>query len=261
MTLRTLRFYDRVGLLRPTGRTEAGYRLYTDEDLVRLQQILGLKFLGFSLQEIRACLAAGPQALGEVLLQQKALLTEKRRQLDAVLRTLEETERLLQEGRCDWDAVAGVIRMMQMDQKNEWVKKHFTPEQLRKMEELGASAYSPEALQELAQRGGEWTEADQQRAQEQWAHVAAEAKRLAAAGADPAGPEAQALAKLKCDLLSAFTQGNPQVEAGLQRFWQQFRALPQEERPFDASPYEAGDEGAALLEKAMAIYRERNAGA
>jgi TipAS antibiotic-recognition protein len=218
-----------------------------------------LKFLGFSLQEVQACLQAGPQRLTEVLTQQRALLEAKRRQLDAILQAIEETGQLLDEGQCDWDAIAGVIRVIQMDQKNEWVKKQFTDEQLRKMEELGRSAYSDDARQKLAQRG-EWTEADQQRAQEQWAHVATEARRLAAAGADPAGPEAQAVAKLKSDLLSAFTQGDPEVEAGLQRFWQQFRALPKQEQPFDASPFEAGDAGSALLDQAMAIYRQRTAG-
>src|SRR5438067_4989065 len=78
VTLRTLRYYDRVGLLRPRQHTESGYRLYTDEDLVQLQQILGLKFLGFSLQEIQACLQAGPQRLPEVLGQQKAMLEDRR---------------------------------------------------------------------------------------------------------------------------------------------------------------------------------------
>lgn len=263
VTMRTLRYYDRVGLLCPRERTEAGYRLYTDEDLVRLQQILGLKFLGFSLEEIRACLAAGPRRLAEVLAQQKAMLADRRRQLDGILRAIEETERLLDAGRCDWDAIARVIQVTQMDQKSDWVKKYFTDEQIRKMQELSESAYSPEARQQFAApygQGDEWTEADQLQAQQQWAHVAAEARRVAAAGADPAGPEAQAVAKLKCDLLGAFTKGNPEVEAGLQRFWQQFHALPKEEQPFDASPYDAGEAGNALLEQAMAIYGQQNAG-
>ena len=50
VTLRTLRYYDSVGLLSPSQVTEAGYRLYTEEDLLTLQNILALKFLGFSLQ-------------------------------------------------------------------------------------------------------------------------------------------------------------------------------------------------------------------
>src|SRR6185436_15124412 len=95
VTLRTLRYYDRVGLLCPRQHTESGYRLYVDEDLLRLQQILALKFLGFSLQEVQACLDTGPRGLGEVLAQQKAMLGEKRRQLETVLRAVEETEGLL----------------------------------------------------------------------------------------------------------------------------------------------------------------------
>ncbi len=53
VSVRTLQYYDKVGLLSPSLYTEAGYRLYTDEDLSSLQQILALKFLGFSLEEIK----------------------------------------------------------------------------------------------------------------------------------------------------------------------------------------------------------------
>src|SRR6185312_9639604 len=50
---RSLHYYDEIGLLKPTGRTEAGHRLYSEKDLLRLQQILTLKFLGFSLDVIK----------------------------------------------------------------------------------------------------------------------------------------------------------------------------------------------------------------
>jgi MerR family transcriptional regulator, thiopeptide resistance regulator len=256
---RTLRFYDRVGLLCPAHHTEAGYRLYTEDDLFRLQRILALKFLGFSLEEIQACVEAGPQQLPEALAQQKAMMREKRRQLDGIIQAIEETEALLEAGECEWEAIARVIQVIQMEQKKDWVKKHFTDEQLRKMEELSQGAYSTEARQKLEQRG-EWTEADQQKAQEQWTYLAAGARRLAAAGADPAGPEAQALAKLKCDLLSAFTQRDPEIETELKRWWEQFRALPKEEKPFDSAPFDPGKEGGELLEKAVVLYQQRTAG-
>ncbi|HEY5002165.1 MAG TPA: MerR family transcriptional regulator, partial [Ktedonobacteraceae bacterium] len=76
VTVRTLRYYDKVGLLSPSLYTESGYRLYTNEDLLRLQNILALKFLGFSLEEIRALLQTGPKRLEEVLAQQKAMMEE-----------------------------------------------------------------------------------------------------------------------------------------------------------------------------------------
>ena len=256
MTLRTLRYYHRVGLLTPTAHSEAGYRLYTDEDLLTLQHILALKFLGFSLEEIRGCLRRGPLQLAEVLAQQRAMMQEKRDQLNAIIRALAETESLLEAGRCDWESVARVIEVIRMEQKNDWVKKYFTDEQLQTMQELGSEAYSEEARQKLESRRGEWTEADQEKATADWTRVYSEARRLAAAGADPAGEEAQAMAGLKHQLLSAFTQGDPEVSAGLSKFWEGYRALPQEQKPFDASPFDAGEEGNALLARASAIYAE-----
>ena len=55
VTVKTLHHYDRVGLLRPR-RTSSGYRVYTHADLVRLEEILALKTIGFSLNDIRALL-------------------------------------------------------------------------------------------------------------------------------------------------------------------------------------------------------------
>ena len=53
VTLRTIRYYDKQNILKPSYVTEAGARFYTDEDFARLQQILLLKYLGFSLDDIR----------------------------------------------------------------------------------------------------------------------------------------------------------------------------------------------------------------
>ncbi len=52
VTIRTIRFYDNKGLLKPSSVSEAGYRLYTDEDFAKLQRILTLKYLGLSLEDI-----------------------------------------------------------------------------------------------------------------------------------------------------------------------------------------------------------------
>src|SRR5579864_8178189 len=56
LTIRTLHHYDEIGLLRPTLHTEAGHRLYTAGDVARLQQVLSLRQLGFTLEEVRDCL-------------------------------------------------------------------------------------------------------------------------------------------------------------------------------------------------------------
>src|SRR5688500_9666923 len=131
VTLRTLRYYDRMGLLSPTQYTESGYRLYSEEDLVTLQHILALKFLGFSLEEIKLFLDGGPEQVEEILAQQRAMMQEKRSQLDAIVQAIEETESLLKSGKCDWESIARVIQVIQMEQKTDWVNKYFTDDQRR----------------------------------------------------------------------------------------------------------------------------------
>src|SRR3954452_14872931 len=56
LTIRTLHHYDEIGLLKPTLHTESGHRLYTSRDVARLQQVLSLRQLGFSLEEVHDCL-------------------------------------------------------------------------------------------------------------------------------------------------------------------------------------------------------------
>ena len=56
LTVRTLHHYDNVGLLSPSCRTESGHRLYTSDDIARLQQVMSLRQFGLSLDEVRDCL-------------------------------------------------------------------------------------------------------------------------------------------------------------------------------------------------------------
>ena len=103
VSIRTLRYYDKVGLLSPSQYTEAGYRLYTDTDFLSIQQILALKFLGFSLEEIKQFLRTGPTILQESLALQKAMMQEKRNQLDTIIQAIDETAELLQTNKQDWE--------------------------------------------------------------------------------------------------------------------------------------------------------------
>jgi DNA-binding transcriptional MerR regulator len=253
VSIRTLRYYDQEGLLPPSRVTAAGYRLYTDADLGNLQQILALKFLGFSLEEIKALLRAEPRNLADVLAQQKAMMHAKRTQLDGIIQAIEQTEQLLQAGECDWDALVNVIQVIQMDQNKEWVNKYLTPEQQQQMQHLTEQSYSDTAKEKLAARAQGWTEADQQQANAQWAAIWDGAKRLTAAGADPAGPEAQALAQQHNALIAAFTGGDPDIRSGLQQWWQHHDELPTAQRPFQA-PLTAPEQ--AFLDQALAVSRQ-----
>jgi hypothetical protein len=189
------------------------------------------------------------------------MMREKRAQIDTIIQAIEETEKVVQDDCATWQAVVRVMEVMQMQGKNDWQNKYFTPEQRQKMAELSGMSYSEEARRTLAECG-EWTEEDQRRVDAQYAFLGAELKRLVAAGADPASAEAQAVAKLRRDLIAGFTQGDPGIEAGLRNWWRNFYALPQEQRPLDMTPYTYGDEETAFLERALEIYdRRRGAGA
>ena len=85
VSVRTLHHYDAIGLLKPTRVTEAGYRLYDDAALARLQSILFFRELQFPLKDIRAILDAPNFDAGEALTQQIRLLELQREHLDAVI--------------------------------------------------------------------------------------------------------------------------------------------------------------------------------
>ncbi len=248
VSVRTLRYYDKVGLLSPSTYTESGYRLYTDTDLLRLQQILALKFLGFSLQEIQQFLNAEPILLQESLAQQKAMMQERRTQLDTVIKAIAETEELLQANKLNWESIVRVIQVIQMTQNQEWQNKYFTPEQRQQMENLRNKHYTEEQRQQLAEWGKNFTEDDQRVVSLKWNMLFAELKRLTAEGQDPAGPEAQALVQQWGELINQFTHGDPDIQASMSSLNAEVHSLPASERSFS---FPMTKEEEAFLKKAM----------
>jgi MerR family transcriptional regulator, thiopeptide resistance regulator len=255
VTARTLRFYDKAGLLSPSEHTQAGHRLYSDKDLWSLQQILALKFLGLSLEEIKVCLQTNAEHLQRTLAVQKAMMQEKRGKLDLVLQTIEKAEAFLQENPENWSAIImSVIRVIRMEQQKEWVNKYLTTEQQQKMAEISQKSYSPEAAQKLADWRKNWSEEDQRRANQQWAAVFTELRRLVAERKDPTGTEGQALIKQWSELLAQFARSDAEVEAGLKQWWKNHSELPAEEKPLGM--YEYSEEENEFLQKALAHYKQ-----
>ena len=212
-----------------------------------------MKFLGFSLEEIKAFLDASPIEFREALAQQKAMLRERRDQIGTIMHAIERAKRLLQTDGDDWDALVNVIRAIQMDQNTDWQKKYFNDEQLKTMKEISRKSYSESAREKLASCG-EWTEADQQKVDEQYNTLYAGIKRVVAEGQEPSSAEAQALAAQAVALLEAFTLNDPEIEAGLQNWWKHHAELPADQRPYQ-SPL--SEEEAAFLEQAKEIYRQQ----
>jgi DNA-binding transcriptional MerR regulator len=202
VTVRTLHHYDRLGLLRPSGRSRAGYRLYTERELARLEQIVTLKFIGLPLKEIKALLERSNLDMAAMLRLQGRLLHEKRRQVEAAIQAVEQAERSIQTGRpLDWQALKTIIEVMEMQNNSEWTKKY----------------YSEEAQAKLAERGRKLTPEGMAKAHQDWKELIDEVEAALARGEDPAGVKARGLAERWRTLIGAFTGGDPEIQKGVEQ--------------------------------------------
>lgn len=114
VTKKTLRYYDEKNILKPSLVTESGARFYTEDDLGKMQQISLLKYLGFSLADIKEMLlsADDTKQLGSFLQIQKKLVEDKIEQLHLVEETIESTNKRLSTGKAlDWSSMLEITRI------------------------------------------------------------------------------------------------------------------------------------------------------
>jgi DNA-binding transcriptional MerR regulator len=97
VTVRALHHYDEIGLVRPSQRSAAGYRLYGEHDVLRLQQVLVLRELGVPLDEIAAAIDEATDRAALLRKHREALL-EKRGRIDAMVAAVDAALRVLEEG-------------------------------------------------------------------------------------------------------------------------------------------------------------------
>ena len=173
MTVKTLHHYDRLGLLKPR-RTETGYRIYAERDLERLQQVVALKYLGLSLQQIRIVLERAPLELPDALRLQRQVLEEKQRHLARALSAIVEAEKSIRPGEpADLAMLKRLIETITQQDEADVLRKYWSDE--------------------------EWTKYELALAQirtgpiEEWKNLSREIAAAAARGEDPAGEKAQAL--------------------------------------------------------------------
>lgn len=128
ITVRTLQFYDKEGLLKPSAKSEGGRRLYTKKDMVKLHQILSLKFLGFSLEEIKLKLLPldKPEDVAQILGKQKLIIEEQIKELGTVKEAIESLQsEVLQIMTVDFDKYADIVSLLRLNNKNYWMVKLF----------------------------------------------------------------------------------------------------------------------------------------
>ena len=127
-TVRTLQYYDKEGLLSPSAESEGGRRLYTDKDVIRLHQIQSLKYLGFTLDDIKhrlVCLET-PAQVADALAGQAEAIREKLASLTEVLRAIEALRiETLQMQTVDFRKYADIIVNLQLKNEFYGLIKHF----------------------------------------------------------------------------------------------------------------------------------------
>ncbi|PYI54815.1 MerR family transcriptional regulator [Paenibacillus flagellatus] len=115
LTIRTLRYYDQIGLYSPSGHSASGHRLYTESDVERLHRILSLKELGLSLDEIRDVMTGDRVGLSDLIAMQIDRLKEQIRRQQKLLRELERASSLMRSSRSltaeDLTSLLGAMRM------------------------------------------------------------------------------------------------------------------------------------------------------
>jgi DNA-binding transcriptional MerR regulator len=173
VTVKALHHYDRLGLLK-ARRTDAGYRIYTERDLERLEQIVVLKFLGLSLRQIKVVLDRAAVELPDALRLQRQALEEKQHLLARALSAIVEAEKAVRPGEPTGPAVLKrLIEVIHMQDQFDELKRHYGDEQLTKLEQAVAKIRTGPV--------------------EEWKSFNRELAAAAAAGEDPAGEKAQAL--------------------------------------------------------------------
>ncbi|KXU41257.1 methyltransferase domain protein [Candidatus Stoquefichus sp. KLE1796] len=118
LSIRTIRYYDKIGLLKPSKIADNGYRMYSDRDFMKLQKILSLKYLGFSLDDIFSMTVNDSYlSLQQSLSLQKKMIDQKIEQLQNIKLSLEKTEQFItQSQNIDWKAILDNINFNTMEQ-------------------------------------------------------------------------------------------------------------------------------------------------
>jgi len=203
LTVRTLHHYHEIGLVVPSLSTGSGHRLYTVADLARLTQVLSLRQLGFSLEEIRDCLERPGYSPLEVVALHIARLDEQI-ELQRKLRERLETvaARFREAGKVSADEFLQTIEVMTM------IETYYTPEQLENLRQRREAA-GP-AGEKLIQQGTS-----------DWAELMAAFQAEMEKGTDPAAPQVQQLEQRRRALVQGFTGGDTGIEQSLTKMWQE----------------------------------------
>lgn len=160
ISVQTLHYYDKVSLLQPSHRLQNGYRVYSEHDLLKLQQITALKFFGFSLKEIKTIIQETP-GLTLHLKTQLTVLLQQQKHIEHAIKTLKHAVNASEQHSLPWQNIIQLIEVYKMTDKVEktWVKDVFSQKELNEYAEfLSSLKATPEAVKQHEHFQQEWTQ-------------------------------------------------------------------------------------------------------
>ncbi|PGM47338.1 transcriptional regulator, MerR [Bacillus cereus] len=197
LTVRTLHHYDQISLFSPSEVTDSKHRIYTETDIVKLQQILSLKQLGFTLEEIKETIENpdfNPIEIIKVQLETTKKQIEIQQKLYSRLEGMYELLSNQQEVQSE-----NFIKLIEVINMSE---KYFTHEQLEKIKTQNEQ-FSSEEKKEI---------------EDQWFELIAKIRTELEKKTPPNHPEVIELAKHWKELTNKFTSGDPEIIKAAERF-------------------------------------------
>lgn len=199
LTVRTLHHYDDIGLLKPSIRTEAGHRLYTASDVKRLQTIVSLQSIQFSLKDIKSALEQDSDAFEHALDEHVKRLESELAHKQALYNRLSQLQyRIKANEEVSLEDYVKNIEVIVMYEKY----------------------YSQEQIEELRNRDAQLSEAEKQKVHEDWMNLFEGFKKAYAEKLEVTDPKVIRLGELANEYTKAFTGGDPNMEQSHQKMYQ-----------------------------------------
>ncbi|MEE1746154.1 MULTISPECIES: MerR family transcriptional regulator [unclassified Streptomyces] len=205
LTVRTLHHWDRIGLLSPSGRTAAGHREYSEQDVIRLYQVLALRRLGLGPETIATCLDVGVDPV--------RLVSEHLAGVEASLASLETlrqrlahiNDELVSDRAPDISALISALRTMGSAGPaiEQALSRHLDNDQIQALHDR-AAALGPAAHYLL---------------EVEWPELYRRAEALRTAGVEPTAPRARKLVECMDELSCLFTGGDSGISAAVRSAW------------------------------------------
>ena len=158
MSVRTLHYYDEIRLLVPEVKQQNGYRLYSEAELAKLQQILFFRELDFSLDEIKAILNNPRFNREQALREQKKLLEIKKERVTRLITTIDKQLLKGGENMSDDTQMFGSFTNKQMEEYKEEAKRRWGDTDAWKQSQERTKHWTKADYDRIAKEGAQWTE-------------------------------------------------------------------------------------------------------